>query len=356
MSVKLGREDFQRVVRIVATSPDFESIDSRIALVRAALEGTPRADDVRVQLNLNGPAQTVAINVVSRLADFGRVAADKEALGVFINYLLLLNGDFDEDGQFLRQVIERYDMDRPIVGNAPIVNWRGRETGNSVQEKIIGENTLRDIFVLRQALEAARSIVHIRLPRGYGTGFLVGDTLLMTNHHVIGDQETAERSVFTFQYELDPDGRAREPLVFHATKGGTFYSNQVLDFTVVELESVPDGSAALLLKPERQRLDTRVSIIQHPGGHYKKISMQNNFVAYADANVLQYTTSTMPGSSGSPVFNDAFEVVGIHHSGGRLLEPGSNQRYMRNAGTSMIAVMGDLRQHTPHILTEINTA
>jgi len=39
-----------------------------------------------------------------------------------------------------------------------------------------------------------------------------------------------------------------------------------------------------------------------------KISMQNNFVAYADRQVLQYTTTTLPGSSGAPVFDDDFQV------------------------------------------------
>ncbi|MEH1781986.1 MAG: trypsin-like peptidase domain-containing protein [Nostoc sp.] len=73
-----------------------------------------------------------------------------------------------------------------------------------------------------------------------------------------------------------------------------------------------------------------VAIIQHPGGHLKKISIQNNFVAYADNQVLQYTTSTEPGSSGSPVFDDDFQVVGIHHSGGMLVEPNTQQRYLRN--------------------------
>ncbi|MBK9054813.1 MAG: trypsin-like peptidase domain-containing protein, partial [Chloroflexi bacterium] len=43
--------------------------------------------------------------------------------------------------------------------------------------------------------------------------------------------------------------------------------------------------------------------------------MQNNFVAFADTRIIQYLTSTEPGSSGSPVFNNDFVVVGIHHSG-----------------------------------------
>jgi V8-like Glu-specific endopeptidase len=72
-------------------------------------------------------------------------------------------------------------------------------------------------------------------------------------------------------------------------------------------------------------------------------------VAYADRQVIQYTTTTIPGSSGSPVFNDDFDVVAIHHSGGMLAEPSTERRYLRNGGTSMIAVLNDLKLNTTEI-------
>ena len=116
----------------------------------------------------------------------------------------------------------------------------------------------------------------------------------------------------------------------------------------MQLEDPPDFGA-LTLRPLQVRRDQRVAIIQHPGGHLKQISMQNNFVAYADSRVVQYTTSTLPGSSGSPVFNEDFEVVAIHHSGGMLLEPGTDRYYLRNEGMSMIAVLDDLKANAPAI-------
>jgi hypothetical protein len=53
------------------------------------------------------------------------------------------------------------------------------------------------------------------------------------------------------------------------------------------------------------------------------------------------------------VFDDDFQVIAIHHSGGRLLEPGTKQRYLRNAGTSMIAVLNDLKSNAPGIYTRL---
>ncbi len=77
--------------------------------------------------------------------------------------------------------------------------------------------------------------------------------------------------------------------------------------------------------------------------------MQNNFVAYADKQMLQYTTSTMPGSSGSPVFNDKFHVIAMHNSGGVLEEPSTKKCYMRNQGTTSIAILNDLKDNSPEI-------
>ena len=81
--------------------------------------------------------------------------------------------------------------------------------------------------------------------------------------------------------------------------------------------------------------------------------MQNNFVEYVDDFVVQYTTSTEPGSSGSPVLNDDLDVVAIHHSGGHLTEPGTMRRYFRNEGVRMSIILEDLRHHAPEIYARL---
>ena len=85
-----------------------------------------------------------------------------------------------------------------------------------------------------------------------------------------------------------------------------------------------------------------MNIIQHPGGLPKQISFQNNFVQYADATKVQYLTSTLNGSSGSPVFNDKWEVIAVHHAGGELPEPGTELRYLRNEGIAIGTILDNL--------------
>jgi V8-like Glu-specific endopeptidase len=59
-----------------------------------------------------------------------------------------------------------------------------------------------------------------------------------------------------------------------------------------------------------------VYIIQHPNGGVKKVGMVHNIVVNVTDDVIQYRTDTESGSSGSPVFNEQWQVVGLHHRWG----------------------------------------
>jgi hypothetical protein len=330
MAVKLRAEDFQRLVQIVSSLDSFRNIRDRIRLTAAAFEGTPRAADILSQIDFDGPARGVAGEIIRQLSQFGRIAGGKEALAIFLNEILMSKADEDQDAAFIRGLFKIYTLDKPIVHSPTIDTWLGTETDSTINEKIIGENTLRHVRILQLALETAKAVVHIDTAEGYGTGFMFAHDLLMTNNHVIKRSDVTMKSVFTFYYELDVDNKPRKVLCVSAKTNGLFYTNAALDYTVVQLDMAATIVQPLILKPMKVDRQQRVAIIQHPGGHFKKISMQNNFVEYADSQVVQYTTSTLPGSSGSPVFDDDFNVIAIHHSGGLLREPNMQQVYLRN--------------------------
>lgn len=346
--IDLSRDDFDRLVGILAATPEFRTETTRVDFLDDVFAGSPRKDDVLGLLDLSGAPRSVAVRIVARLAQFGQAEPGQETLGVLINKLLSYMGSGD-DADFLRSLFSRYPLSGEPASVRGIDEWRGRERPGEVQEKVIGENTLRDIRMLELGLEASRAVVRIRTAGSLGSGFLAGTRLVMTNHHVIDTPAAAAQSMFTFNYQLDRQLQPAPTQTTRALPDGLFYTNAELDVTVVEIEETPDGVAPLTLTRQRVQPDTRVNIIQHPGGHYKKISLQNNFVAFANAQTIQYLTTTEPGLSGSPVFNNDFLVVGIHHSGGNLLEPDSNRRYLRNAGSSMPAVLDDIRSNAPEI-------
>ena len=58
-----------------------------------------------------------------------------------------------------------------------------------------------------------------------------------------------------------------------------------------------------------------INIIQHPAGRPKEIAFRNNrLVKLVDDDVMTYSTDTDRGSSGSPVLNDQWELVGLHRA------------------------------------------
>jgi V8-like Glu-specific endopeptidase len=348
VAIQLSSVDFQQLLSMVQALPDFGTERDRRRLVAAALEGVPKSDVILARLDLSGPPMSAAVEVIRFLASFGQVAYGKEALGVFLNYLQPFLGD--EATGFIAHLFANYPLNALVNGDLPLNSWRGTDGPEDIREKIIGENTLRHVNYLELALEAAKAVVHLCVTnhqgqQSLGTGFMVASDMIMTNNHVIASETEASTTEYSFNYQLGRDGKLLEVALAQAMPKGLFYTNPDLDYTVIQLANAP-GSAFGYLKLNAALVhkDDRVAIIQHPGGHLKKISMQNNFVAYADRQVVQYTTSTLPGSSGSPVFNDKFEVVAIHHSGGMLVEPGSGHYHLRNAGTSTITILDDLKK------------
>ncbi|MGS2641792.1 DNA/RNA non-specific endonuclease [Streptosporangium sp. G12] len=196
----------------------------------------------------------------------------------------------------------------------------------AVLERIIQTNDLLPVSYLEGGAAAARAVgrVVVRDARGrlggYGTGSLVSPHLLLTNHHVLTDATTAGRSGVEFDYQDGIDGRPLPLQGFSLDPDRFFVADQELDFALVAVKADPGelarfGFNRLVATEGKAIVGDFVTIVQHPGGEKKQVALRENRIVDVLELFLHYQTDTEPGSSGSPVFNDQWEIVALHHAG-----------------------------------------
>ncbi|MBN2613199.1 MAG: DNA/RNA non-specific endonuclease [Bacteroidales bacterium] len=197
-------------------------------------------------------------------------------------------------------------------------------------ERILGTNDLVDINYLVKGINTSRAVCRLILRDnagreiGYGTGFKVSPHLLLTNHHVLTDERMAGLALAEFNYELDLMGNPKLVTRFALEPQSYFFSNVELDFSLVCISERPLYGAGSLVDFGFIRIfrvegkinkGEFVSIIQHPSGQPKQAAIRENDLLDIGERVLLYHSDTAQGSSGSPVFNDSWQLVGLHHSG-----------------------------------------
>ena len=179
---------------------------------------------------------------------------------------------------------------------------------------------------------AARSVARVSMFRGArtGTGFLISPDLFMTNHHVLPTPEHADAAVIEFEFEADLHGRSRPETTFRLDPDQCFAFSHVdlLDYTVVgigerlagERRLEEFGYNPLSASSSKHSIGEYANIIQHPDGRAKEVVLQDNLIAARHEIALHYLADTEPGSSGSPVFNNRWQVIALHHWG-EIKEP-----------------------------------
>ncbi len=193
------------------------------------------------------------------------------------------------------------------------------------------DSTLLPINFLAKGVVKSKSVAKVEIKTAtskadVGTGFLfkvevINQLFFMTNYHVINRRELIKKTKVIFNFELDIDGNSVASKTFEIDPDGPWYLSPVheYDVTICTLkgaqEDLADYKFLQLDKIDVEKNDF-VNIIQHPGGEMKQISLYHNIVTNTNDRAFQYLTDTLKGSSGAPVFNSSWEVVGLHHSGG----------------------------------------
>jgi hypothetical protein len=282
-----------------------------------------------------------------------------KALGWLERYLADSNVDAFQCASTLRQFEEvwllKVDEERgsrllPLLNSALLIREGGRvelspkivsaQLTNSgifntdkTYEKVFGADSFMGLEAYRLGLERCRAIALIGFPgeaRGFGTGFLIrggdlhssfGDELLlMTNAHVISD---ASFSIRPEDVEVSFEALGGD--VKCGVEEDVVWSSPVVQCDATLLRLKVDEKTASLLKqvdpypiaknPPVLDNQARVCIIGHPGGAGLSFSLQDNLLLDYDDQKMHYRTPTENGSSGSPVFNKQWKLIGLHHKG-----------------------------------------
>ncbi len=186
-----------------------------------------------------------------------------------------------------------------------------------------------------------------QLGKAIGTGFLVGTDLVLTNWHVMQIVETggipASAVRCRFDYQMDETGTVRSPgstvpisvaswkiadspfAPFDDDPSGRKPTKDELDYCFVKLSKAVGDDMTSIQRPRRwydlERpivepvAGSDLTVVGHCDGK-PLVHASGRLLGYVCADLrLRHDAYTLPGSSGSPVFDRDYRLVALHHAG-----------------------------------------
>ncbi len=278
-------------------------------------------------------------------------------------------------GSLSRQLLEVWQLDPSdpllvMLGERSLASGTGEVVLPSTAEgyeKTFGTEYPIAIDVYLRGAERARS-VGILLRGGsfpVGTVFalhgadlhpsLAGRVVLVTNEHVIPDpalENGTQAAEVEAHFDAPVAGEHGTSLSFKGMRAIWHSPRKELDITLLltddpaaqQLTGLP---VADMLPPVRD--GAYVYVVGHPLGGKLQLSIRGNDLIDHDGRVLHYLAPTKEGSSGSPVFDENWAVIGVHHKGSDRLPAlhGASRTYPGNEGHSIAAIRDALTTRPP---------
>lgn len=248
-------------------------------------------------------------------------------------------------------------LPQSILVPSILIDWKGSNgipgdiISDSDYEKIIeSRNRFQSVSFLEKGLEIKERICLIKALHGNNriraSGFLLKNDYILTNRHVFPDKIIVNSAEAIFGYDDCKNSIIRS---IGFDQNYVFISKKY-DLALAKLISSLDGSDEFIqisIGNPLQCMDDIIPIIQHPNGMPKQICIGHNSLKYVDDDRIQYLTDTMPGSSGSPVFNSNWELIGLHSQGGNICEPRTGRVFFRNEGINIESIRKFIVNETP---------
>lgn len=209
-----------------------------------------------------------------------------------------------------------------------------------VKEVVLNARDFLSVEFLERGWVTAKSVGRILMRTGSGlrargTGFLVAPGLVLTNQHVLTDEGLAAACAIEMDYEHNFLGPAKQPQTYVLEPKRFFVNDVNLDFALVAVADRSDRGIDIAsygwlpFKQAQGKIAVLkgdfLNVIQHPLGREKEIVVRENRVLDLRTGdeeasdqlgaFIHYEADTEKGSSGSPVLNDQWDVVALHHTG-----------------------------------------
>ena len=204
------------------------------------------------------------------------------------------------------------------------------------------------IETLTRMVAAAPAVCLLRASNAFGeffgTGFRIAQKLILTNEHVLFPKERIATRVFAdFLFDIDGNGAALDITSLQGD-AATIVGDRTDDWAVIQVAGMDARwpTIDLTSAPAPQAGDAAY-ILQHPGGHRKRLGFVRNTISDVTAQVVHYLTDTEPGSSGAPVFDAQGRCIAIHHAGGEAQEVVGKPPVSKNEGILISRVLSGLQ-------------
>jgi V8-like Glu-specific endopeptidase len=354
----LDKALMDRLLDALMGVPGVEERSTRTAMLNGIGVALNRTDNQFVDLT----------NIITQLDNLGRLANGERPVVILAhNAARMVSGtELGRRLDILKQDIEKAYGGDPLMADLP-----------TTPEALIfgGSGEWVTATFLAQATLVGSRVARIRVPRvvdgvqehpvgSLGTAWLIGPRLVLTNHHVVKARTRGEpaptvadfaaqaaSAVVWFDYHVE----GRESLEVQVTE--LVKANTGLDYALLRLAENSDVDKrkplALPQQPSELKRGTRLNVVQCPRGGPLVFAIRNNFFVGKGRQPFQirYLTDTDQGSSGSPVLDDDWQVVALHH-GAQKVDPQLYQgepgvegivKY-HNQGIAIQAILGDLPQ------------
>lgn len=216
------------------------------------------------------------------------------------------------------------------------------ENVDPTPEAVNQYNNLQNIAWLSEALRVARAVGRVVRPGALGTGWLIGEDMIITNHHVVPEDPNPDTHWIEFNYETNWLEKPAQVDRYNLTK--VLKSDPELDYAIVQVSGRPGAIYGFIdiKDAKRPALDSAASrypvIIQHPSGGFKKIALTDNHLKAVDQMHCWYTTDTESGSSGSCVSDQLWRPFALHHASGPKRMP-DGSRLILNEGILLVSIV-----------------